>query len=605
MSRKKLSAQSFPVYTTADWEKRAEASLKGRKLGETQTFEGIKLKPLYTKADEQGMSQFPAEGDFRRGIGRLGYINNEWKVAQTLSIDRDLGESLALAFSRGQSSISFEVGEQIFSQIEVLEKFQQDFPYSMNGKEFHSRLIENIGELPSTNEATGFIAADPIALLVEQGTEIDEISDTYDRFFHTVHKANRVMPKVRTILVDTTPYHNGGANAVQELAIAINTAITHIEELHRRGLDIETIFSKFIFQFSIGANFFMELAKLRAARVLWSKIAEAYGIQEQDRGMVISAATSSLTKTLHDPYVNMLRAGNEAFVAVLGGVQYLHVSPYNEPEGKASQFADRIARNTQLIFKEETHITKTVDPAGGSWYVENLTTELAHRGWDLFLTIEEKGDILGALKQGWLQEEIAAVWAKREEAIAVRKETIVGTNQYADLHGEKLSTPNVKKEGQTGFIRPIPQRRLSESFELLREKASKLKEASIGLIPLGDLKSHKGRTDFINGFLTPGGIKVVLSGEVHSYEDAHHFMANTNFKHYCLCGSNEQYEEVGLQLMKELKEAFPNRKFFIAGLPEEQERWIEMGIDGFIHLKSNCYETIAAFLDEMEVGADE
>lgn len=609
MGIQNMRDQSFPAASIEDWKVKSEETLKGKTVEALakETFEEIKLKPLYTFSDYYATGQYPSQGDYRRGIHPLGYIGKQWEVAQLLSIQEGtLREELISAFAKGQTAISFEVNESLLLQLNELEEFHDEYPYSINAKGFHRKFINGIKGLNSANKATGYIGLDPIALLAELGAKEDNIAEKYDSLFSTVEKAGEAMPHLKTILVDTTPYHNGGANAVQELAIAIATGVAHIEELKGRGMPIESILSKLVFQFSIGANFFMELAKLRTARVLWSKISEAYGVDESLRGMVISATTSNFTKTVYDPYVNMLRSGNEAFAAVLGGIQYLHVSPFDEPEGKSSPFSERIARNTQLILREEAHLTKTIDPAGGSWYVEHLTTELADKAWDLFLLIEEKGGIVETLKEGWLQSEIARVRGKREKDISTRKRTIVGTNNYADLKGESLKTRkrmNEKKE--FSLIEPILKKRLTENYEGLREKAAQLKSATVGLITLGELKSHKARADFVTGFLAPGGIATDLSGEVNNTEEAKAFIEKTKYHHYCLCGSNDAYETEGLKLVQELKEIYPNLKLYLAGMPEVKEIWLEAGITDFIHIRSNCYGTLEVILGEMEVEIDE
>lgn len=468
MSIDEMKNGVFPSPSLEEWRLKTEQSLRGRKLESltTDTFEGIELKPLYTREDQGDISQYPGQADYRRGTDAVGLYKEGWKVAQKLRVRAGkLKETLTDAISRGQTALSFEVTDETVKQFSDLEELHGHYPYSLNAKQHYSFLLGKVSHFSSHQDGKGYIGQDPVALLAENGAATDTIEAAYDELYVGSKKASTSLPHIRTLLVDTCPYHNGGANGVQELAIALSTAVTHIEELSKRGFAIETIFSKLVFQFSIGANFFMELAKLRAARVLWSRIAEAYEIDGEKHGMVISAATSSFTKTAYDPYVNMLRAGNEAFAAVLGGVQYLHVSPFNEPEGNATEFSERVARNTQLILKEEAHLTRTIDPAGGSWYVEHLTSELVRKAWDFFLLIEEKGGILEALKQGWLQEEIAAVLARRVEAVANGVQTIVGTNKYTDKDGDKLNVPRVKKELKSGVITPIPQRRLSESFE--------------------------------------------------------------------------------------------------------------------------------------------
>lgn len=604
---------TFPVPSIEEWKEKGEAALKGKSIDTLapKTYENITLKPLYTKEDQnlEKISQFPGQADFRRGIGFAG---NQWEVSQKITAENaeSLKELLASAFERGQTTVSFEVSEKIVPGLEaVLKEFNGKYPYSVNAKDIHGAIIELLAGLSNAEEGKGYVAADPLAVLAEKGAPQDNIAELYDAFYESVKKAADKLPEVRTILADTTPYHNGGANAVQELAIALSTAVFHIEELKARGLAVEEILSKLVFQFAIGANFFMELAKLRAARILWSKVAGIYGAGEEQKKMMISAETSRFTKTVYDPYVNMLRAGTEAFAAVLGGVQYLHVSPYNEPEGAETEFSGRIARNTQLILKEESLLTKTVDPAGGSWYVEHLTNEIAEKAWELFLEIDDKGGILEVLKSGWLQEQIAEVMKKRHEDIFTRKQTIVGTNKYANLEEVPLSVFFEDKDDNQGeaFIAAIPQVRLSEPYERLRAKASKLAgdgaKLTVGLITLGSLKEYKPRMDFVTGFLSPGGIKTEEGGELQTVDDALDFIGKSGYGHYCICSSNDRYDEIGPGFVKALKDKYPDVKYYLAGVPNEgQQEWLDQGIEDFIHIKSNCYETLSSLLTEMEVG---
>lgn len=620
MSMNEMLNTTFPVLTNQDWEKKAEESLKGKPVSTlaNDTYEKIKLKPLYSKEDQQleDLSQYPGQQDFRRGLNALGYIGNDWRVSQTLSAQSgdELKQSLLTSLEKGQTAISFEVKESVVSEIAVLEELHAKYPYSLNAKNLQADLLEQLSQFPDANEGFGYIGNDPIAVLIENGSENDSVEEDYNELARCVEKASQTLPEIKTILVNTIPYHNGGANAVQELAIAISTGVTHIEELLKRGLSLEKILSKLVFQFAVGANFFMEVAKLRAARILWSKITEAYGADVKNQGMVISAVTSSFTKSVYDPYVNMLRAGNEAFAAVLGGVQYLHVSPFNEPEGQASAFSNRIARNTQLILKEEAHLTKTADPAGGSWYVEKLTDELTEKSWNLFLDIEEKGGFIQALKQGYIQEQIEEIRIQRAEAVNTRKQTVVGTNKYANPADEPLNVSlkqAEQKNEKTWAIKPIRSTRLSESYEALRTQANALKESrktpSVGLLTLGSLKDHKARTDFMTGFLTPGGVESVLSKEIHSFDDASAFISESGLKHFFICGSNDQYQEAGPKFVGQIKDKYPNIHLYLAGLPakDEQEDWRNNGVEDFIHVRSNCYEILSSLLNAMEVGADE
>ncbi len=613
MSMNEMKNVVFPVASVDDWKQKAEETLKGKSVDSISkgTYEDIKLKPLYTKEDldNQSVSQFPGYEDYRRGVNSLGYVTNEWKVAQTFPVANadELKDMIESSFQKGQTAISFEVSEKVLAEMSsILADIYSSYSFSVNAKSYHAELLTTVRELASVSggsqEVSGYIGIDPVALMVE-GTQNQELTATYNQLAETVRQANEELPNLKTILVDTTPYHNGGANAVQELAIALSTGVQHLQELTERTLNLETILDKLVFKFSTGANFFMEVAKLRAARLLWSKLTESYGAVSNLRKMVISAETSKFTKTKYDPYVNMLRSGNEAFAAILGGIQYLHVSPFNEPEGKVTGFSDRIARNTQLVLREEAHLKKVVDPAGGSWYIESLTNELAEKAWELFLEIDAKEGIVATLQSNWLQEQIAAVKAKRQKDIFTRKQSMIGTNIYASLQDTPLQADQTDSvETSVEAIQPIPQDRLSLPYELLRSKAEKLSQApAIGLISLGALKYHKARADFITGFAAPGGVKTEKSEEINSFEDTQAFVENTKLSHYCICGTNDQYNEIGLEILKEIKKQYPALNVYLAGAPENQADWVEAGVAEIITVKSNCYETLTKLLDEMEV----
>ncbi|MBP2240802.1 methylmalonyl-CoA mutase [Cytobacillus eiseniae] len=613
MTLNKMMNETFEEQTLDAWKQKAEETLKGKPVESLSkiTYENIQLKPLYSKetVDQKGLNEYPGYPDFRRGSEKFGNVSDNWKIAQKLRAENAelLREKLLQAIDRGQTAISLCVeGLPLSDMDKLIAGIYTNYPFCIDTDKYQNDLLNHLAKLADAKQISGYIAADPVAGII-LNRSASSLTEIYDKWVTTIQLADQSMPKLRTILIDTTVYHNGGANAVQELAISLATGVHHIQQLIERGIRLETILSKMVFKFSIGANFFMEIAKLRAARLLWGKVAEAYGAKPEDQKMVISAETSSFTKTAYDPYVNILRAGNESFAAVLGGIQYLHVSPFNDPEGNSTPFSERIARNTQLILKEEAHLKNIIDPAGGSWYVESITNDLAVNAWELFLQMEEKNGIVEALSAGWLQEQIAEVMEKRKEDIFTRKQSLIGTNIYANLADKPLQ--NVQNDH--GHNLSIPQVRLSEPFEKLRRAAEQMEQSGIhtkvGLICLGELKEHKTRADFMTGFLTPGGIQAVKSLEIEQSQMAINFIEETQLNHYVICGTNKQYGELALSITRLIKEKNPNIKVFLAGLPEasQQEELNAAGIERFIHVKSNCYEILAILLNEMEVAINE
>ncbi len=654
MSIEQIKQADFKEKSLKAWAEKAEESLKGKSIEtlSTYTYESIKLKPLYTKedVDSKELTEFPGVPDFRRGISSLGHTGKGWEIAQTLSFNsiEELNTKLETAIQRGQTAVSFPVGGELFSDIsglkELIKTIGTNHLFSLNAgeylKPFLAVLISALKESEIDGSATGFIAADPIAQATESGFFPADEETFMGEWEETVRTAVRSFPELRTVLINAAPYHNSGASADQELGIAIASGVQYLHYLIEQGWEVDKALNLFIFHFPVGSQFFMETAKLRAARLLWDKVGESYNGKEQARKMHISAETSFFTKTVYDPYVNMLRTGNEAFAAVLGGVQYLKTSPFNEAYEEPTFFSERVARNTQLLLREEAGLKHVADPAGGSWYVETLTRELAQKGWDFFLEIEEEGGLIAALKSGWLQSRIQTVMDKRKQDISTRKRSIIGTNVYANLDEEiKQATSSEKKshycsDSLTTLIQlcgknqsledrlrttesgdkivALQQDRLAAPYERLRVKAGRLSDVdgrrpSIGLICIGELKRHKPRADFITGFMSAGGIKTMKSTSIVTKKDALAFIDENPSKYFCLCGDNEQYEEQGIEIVRELNKKHPEIQIYVAGLPPENDRskWANTQVRNFIHVKSNCLEVLSALLDEMEVSSRE
>jgi methylmalonyl-CoA mutase len=616
MSIETMKNASFPLSTDQNWKEKVEDSLKGKKFKTLMknTYENIVLKPLYSETDITAEIGYPGVADYRRGIHSLGYHSNSWKVAQKVPYQTmgDLKGNLLNALNRGQTALSFKLKKELFEEADQFEKLLFEFvgkaSFAIEADGLQKSFLSLLHNGNENSIVTGYVAEDPMAALVKSGTLPFAIDNYFNSWVQTIKDSHQFLPNLKTVLIDTTPYHNGGANAVQELAVALSTGVFYLEELKDRGLAPEELFMKMIFKFQIGSNFFMELAKLRAARVLWDKIGEAYGVPTQKRGMEIVAETSNFTKTLTDPHVNILRSGNEAFAAILGGVQYLQVHAFNELEG-ITPLAERLARNTQLILKQEAFLQDIVDPAGGSWYIESLTNELVNSSWEYFLTIDEKGGLMQVLESNWLQSEIATLLNKRHQDTFTRKQSIVGTNVYANLQESLQSLfKNEDKfhygEEQQSFhsIQPIAMARLSEPFENLRQSACQLDNNQVGLVCLGELKEYKARADFMTGFLSAGGLLGVKSQGLKALLDAQAFIVESNLKHYVLCSSNENYNNLGLELLKQLKKELPKVHFYLAGLPEKetQVQWLEAGIRDFVHLKTNCYAFNSSIIDELE-----
>lgn len=648
MTIESMKAASFNDAFFEDWQKKAAASLKGKPIESlyTNTYEDIMLKPLYTKEDfpDQLAGALPGEPGYRRGIHPFGYQSESWHISNRLFYKdlTELKEKMDSALAKGQNAISFEVKPDLFLDprglAEFFASYKNDYPLSLNAGLLQTPLLAALSvsckEAGASSEVSGFVAADPVAEASLNGGLPKEEQEFFAEWAKVLEEADQQLPQLKTVLANTVPYHDSGASAVQELAAGISTGVYLLQQLLDQGWELKKALSKFVFHFAIGSNFFMETAKLRAARILWSKIAEAYGAEPGDQKMVLSAETSRYTKTIFDPYVNMLRTGNEAFAAVLGGIQYLHTGSFEEATGTVSAFSERVARNTQLVLKSEAHLEKVADPAGGSWYIESLTNELAEKAWNLFLELDGMGGIYEALRSGWLQEQIAKTADAREQDVFKRKKSIIGTNFYANL-SEAVSQPLVKDRKSQYFggtladsvrmiesgdsllkrleeieqsFTPLESKRLSQPFEKLRFRANGLEKMGqrpvVGLICLDQLKKHKPRADFISGLLSAGGIHALRSDEIHTVQEALEFIKASSAKQFIICGDQTSYNSFGPELALEIKKEY-DVKLYLAGIPEEREsEWHTAGIQDFLHVRSNAYQSLSSILQEMEAGTN-
>ncbi|WP_421379469.1 methylmalonyl-CoA mutase subunit beta [Bacillus salacetis] len=580
---------SFESVSLDDWKAKAEESLKGKPLEKLykETYEGITLQPLYTREDVEKESAVNRDRSKR-----------EWKIAQRVSAENaaDLPEILETVLSRGQDTVAFADPQKGIDGNTLKKVFTMA---ASKGKPlFHITSMSSAGfEVlrDGLSELSGAYAADPIPSMVN-----GESSGVQQTWLKNITYLKEHSPKVRTVAVDTSLVNEAGGSAVQELAYAVSAGVSIIEELKEKGWTAEEAAGTLVFNFSIGSSFFVEISKLRAFRSLWKNVTEAYGLN--DTNAVISAETSQFTKSRLDPYVNMLRSGNETFAAVLGGADYIHVSPFDQVSGNTSAFSERIARNTQLILSQESHLNKVSDPSGGSYYIESLTNSLARKAWEKFQEIDGSGGIIESLKTGAFQLEIQQVFKKREQDTAVRKQSLIGTNVYADLEETPL------KEGQHKSGTQIPglhSRRLSESFENLRERAARLTEKPrAGLILLGKIKNHKARADFVTGFLAAGGIGVLPSKECLSVDEAIQFAANTNTDYYVICGRDEDYESMAEAILSGLNTN--GLMVDIAGKLNggQMDDLKKAGLNGYIYSGQNVIDKLDTLLSRWEANPD-
>ncbi|TMU86637.1 methylmalonyl-CoA mutase [Bacillus sp. BHET2] len=589
-----MKDQSFSRRTLTDWQAAAEIALKGKGIHSlhTNTYENIELKPLYTEEDVPKRDRVR---DYIPNVEGKVELSPKWFIAQPIKRESwgELTSALKDVLSRGQNCLSFSIGElngakHVYEFMKEMREFDTPI-FSIDKKTSLSiHRMETFTELKGMKGIVGF---DPLS----EGEWSDK--DRLDEWLMVAEEGDIHLPDVKTLIVNSVPYHNKGASATQELAYALSEGVTYIDALKEKGWALEKAAEKMHFHFSVGSHFFMEIAKIRAFKKLWQEVLSSYGLAEEriSGSISTSAETSQFNKSTLDSYVNMLRGGGEAFSAILAGVDYLVVTPFNEVSGEVNPFSERIARNTQLILGEEAHLDKVIDPGGGSYYVEWLSEEVGKLAWKEFQQIDERGGILVSQANGSIQEKINKVKEARIHDLATRKNSMIGTNIYANLEESLPVTSSITGE------------RLSLPFESLRSRAQKLASKPVaGLIGLGELKTHKPRADFVKGFLATGGIQAHQSKECWSKEDLLHFVEETRYSYYVVCGKDEEYNDQLSMIVESIHGIDSAIVIDIAGkIPEEsKDEWDRMGLNGSIFNKQNMLEKLDQLLTIWEEGKD-
>ncbi|MCP5420647.1 MAG: acyl-CoA mutase large subunit family protein [Gammaproteobacteria bacterium] len=469
----------FPATAYDEWRQAVEKVLKGAPFDKkliTQTYEGIALQPLYQQEDIAALphlESLPGFAPYVRATDPLGQVQQPWTVCQELlnATPEAFNQALRADLERGQTAVNMVLdkatcagldadraaaemigqGGLSLASVEDLRRaldsvdleeipiFIQSGSLALPATVLLMALMRQLGK--PTDGLRGCIGADPLGAWVEQGSLPLPLERAYDSLAKATAWTSAHAPRLQTMLVCGHPYHNGGAHTVQELAFTLATAVEYIRALQDRGLAIDSIATRIRFAFSIGSNVFMEIARLRAARLLWAKIVKAFGGDEAAQKMSIHGRTSTWNKTLCDPYVNMLRTTAEAFAGAVGGCNSLHVGPFDEVARTPDEFSRRIARNTHTVLREESHLARTVDPAGGSWYVESLTDAVARQTWSLFQQVERQGGLYAALRTGFPQAHVAETASQRAADAARRRAVFVGTNLYPNLKEKSLDRP--------------------------------------------------------------------------------------------------------------------------------------------------------------------
>jgi len=618
VDKQKLFAE-FPPVTTAQWEAVIEKDLKGADYDKKlvwKTAEGFNVRPYYRAEDLEKipfLNAAPGEFPYVRGIRR----NNNWRVRQTIEVNdpRQANALARQALMRGVDSLGFKVNTTGFAAKYVDELLEG---IELSAIELHiegwgcgdvaEHLVKKLEAEKKYNpeELRISIGCDPVVFKIS--TQGDP--SCMDKGGYCVVKVGNIIKsflpyrRSRQVCIAADIFNSCGATIVQELAFALSAGHESLVRFMGYDLTVDQVARAMQFKFAIGANYFMEIAKFRAARMLWANIVSEYKPERScSAKMHIHAVTSRFNMTVYDPYVNLLRGTTEAMSAALGGVDSMEVLPFDATFDEAGEFSSRIARNVQLLLKEESHFDQVVDPAGGAYYIENLTASIADEAWKIFRRIEDMGGYLAAFKAGFIRDELEKSAAAKLKNLATRRATLLGTNQYPNFlekASEKIApaTVGVREGGETTSdqwshlaVKPLRGAMEFEQLRLAVDRSGKNPRAF--MLTVGNLAMARARAQFSSNFFACAGIEPIDNIRFDTVQQGVAAALKAGAEIVVLCSSDDEYAT----LAPEAFAALGGRAIFVvAGAPASQPELEAAGIKNFISVRSNVLETLKSYL---------
>ncbi|MCL2585266.1 MAG: methylmalonyl-CoA mutase subunit beta [Streptosporangiales bacterium] len=616
-------AAEFPAASREEWQRLLSGVLakSGKTLAgpdaeaalSTEVEDGLTVRPLYTADDLPGPDAgLPGFAPFARG-GRAsgrevpGNPDSGWDVRQHHAHpDPDRTNAAILAdLDHGVTSLWLTAGGDglpVTALPAALKGVYLDLAgVSLDaGAEFAAaaeQMLSLYSQVPAS-EVTGNLGADPLGLLARTGDSA-ATAEHQAEAARLAARCAREFPGLRALVADALPYHDAGASAADELGLALATAVAYLRALTSAGLSPDEAAGQIEFRYAATADQFTTIAKLRAARLLWSRVAEVSGVGPAGAAQRQHAVTSSVMMTARDPWVNMLRTTVACLAAGTGGADAVTVLPFDSALGLPDDFARRIARNTQAILLEESNLARVIDPAGGSWYVESLTLQLAQNAWAYFQDIERAGGLEAALGSGTVAARLADDWEKRSKNLARRKEAVTGVSEFPNL-AEK---PVVRDPAPAPAGGGLPRVRRAGAFEALRTRSDALAgtgaRPKVALAALGSPAVYTARSTFAANLFQAGGIETPLveAGDGPDLDALAAAFRASGASGACLCSSDAVYAEHGEAAAAALKAAGA-RRVVLAGRPgDRREAYASAGVDDFVYAGCDAVAALTAAIE--------
>ncbi len=604
--KKELLFDQFPPVSTEEWRAKVEADLKGAPFDKKlvwKTNEGFNLQPMYRAediADLKATDSLPGEYPFVRGTK----TDNEWLSRQEIMAETsEQANKVALdVLTKGVNSLGFKVKDA--AEIPVLLK-----GIDLNKVEINLRscpkkaldvakaLVAYIKDAGAEKTFRGSVDFNPFKKALKHGQPFHgDIAAIGVEMVDVVAD----VPGLRVFSVDSDMLSDAGSYIFQELGYALAWGADWLTLLTDKGLSASEVARRIKFNMGVSSNYFMELAKFRAARMLWAQIVKQYsGTSDDDCKQHVHATTSRYNQTVYDAHVNLLRSQTECMSAALAGVDSITVTPFDVPYKTPDAFSERIARNQQFLLKEESHLDKVVDPAGGSYYVETLTVSIANEAWKLFLAVEDKGGFLACINDGSVQAAIRETSAKRHTDVARRKEILLGTNQYPNINekaADKIQPSGCGcgcHHGESDAEAGLPTARAASDFEALRlATEASSRRPKVFMLTIGNLAMRLARAQFSTNFFGCAGYEIIDNLGFDTVEQGVDAALEKGADVIVLCSSDDEYATLAPEAFKYLA---GRAEFVVAGAPACMEELQKEGITEFVHVRCNVLDTLKGF----------
>ncbi|MCM1152673.1 MAG: methylmalonyl-CoA mutase small subunit [Muribaculum sp.] len=599
----------FPPVSTEEWLAKINVDLKGADFNKKlvwRTNEGFNVQPLYRKEDLEGipnLDTLPGQFPYLRGTKD----NNDWLIRQQVQGETPeaMNAHALHILDRGVDALGICLCDCKADDLKTILKGIDLKKVEINvnccprsAAEVAKTLVALVKEANATEEFRGSVEFNPFKRLLKHGLEFPaDLKETA----MAVYEAVKEVPALRCFCVDSRMLNNCGAYITQELGYALAWGAEWMTMMTEAGLSACEVAGRIKFNMGISSNYFMELAKFRAARMLWAEIVKAYGAGEECCKMHVHAVTSEFNMTIYDAHVNLLRSMTESMSAALAGVDSIETLPFDLTFKRPDEFSERIARNQQLLLREESHLNKVVDPAGGSYYIENLTASIADVAWKLFNEAEDNGGFLALLKKGEIQAKVNESGVKRHLDVARRKESLLGTNQFPNFNEmalDKIETTcdcacGCKQEAADGAVDYLVFDRAASQFEQLRLDTERSgKRPKVFMLTIGNLAMRLARAQFSSNFFGCAGYEIIDNIGFDTVEQGVDAAIEKGADIVVLCSSDDEYAEYAPKAFKYLD---GRALFVVAGAPACMDELKAQGIEDFIHVRVNVLDTLVGF----------